>query len=117
MASQLPATLDICRIRGDTFPFTVTISQGGSPVDISGYTIVMTVDPSEEPSDALNNLFSLTGTVTDGPNGQVTFALTAPDADQTPGEYYHDMQFTDLSGNIRTFAKGSYEVIQDITKV
>ena len=116
MSSQLPATLDLCRVRGDTFPFTVQIVVDGTPLDITGYTIVMTVDPSSEPPDALGNLFQNTGVVTDGPNGRVTFTLTALQADQTPGEYFHDMQYTDGGGSIRTFAKGAYEVIQDITK-
>lgn len=116
MANQLPAELNLCRVRGDTFPFSVTITQAGVAVDITGYTIVMTVDPSEEPADALANLFTNTAVITDGPNGVATFTLSAGDADQTPGDYFHDMQLTDGGGNIRTFARGTYQVIQDITK-
>jgi hypothetical protein len=116
MASQKPATLNLCRTRGDTFPFTVVISQDGSVVDITGYTIIMTVDPSNEPADALNNLFSVTATVPTGTDGRAVFTLTAPNADQTPGEYFHDMQLTDGGGNIRTFARGTYLIEQDIGK-
>lgn len=116
MANQLPATLNICRVRGDTFPFAVVISQGGSVVDISGYTIVMTVDPSDEPADALNNLFTLAATIPTGTDGRALFTLSALNADQTPGDYFHDMQLTDGAGNIRTFAKGTYQVLQDVTK-
>ena len=114
MANQLPAELNICRVRGDTFPFSVTISQAGTAVDITGYTIIMTVDPSSEPTDALANLFENTGVITDGPNGIVTFTLSLADSSQTPGEYFHDMQLTDGSGFVRTFANGTYEVLQDI---
>lgn len=116
MASQLPATLNICRVRGDTFPFSVTITQAGTPVNITGYTIVMTVDPSDEPADALANLFTTTAAITDGPNGVATFTLTVGNANQAPGDYFHDMQLTDGGGAIRTFAKGTYQVLQDITK-
>lgn len=116
MANQLPAVLDLCRVRGDTFPFSVTITQVGAPVDITGYTIVMTVDPSDAPADASGNLFTNTAVITDGPNGVATFTLSTPDADQTPNDYFHDMQLTDGSGAIRTFAKGKYQVLQDITK-
>lgn len=117
MANQLPATLDICRRRGDTFPFTVSISVAGSALNITGFTgIVMTVDPSEEPADAMNNLFVNTGVISDGPNGEVTFTLSVDDADQTPGEYFFDMEYVDTGGFIRTFAKGAWVVEQDISK-
>lgn len=116
MANQLPATLNLCRTRGDTFPFSITFTQAGVPINITGYTIVLTVDPSEEPADALNNLFTATAVITDGPNGVATFELTPTQADQTPGDYFHDIQATDGGGLIRTAAKGTYQVLQDITK-
>jgi hypothetical protein len=117
LASQLPAELNICRVRGDTFPFTVTISVAGSPLDITGFTgITMTVDPSEEPADALGNLFASTGVITNALAGEVTFTLSVADADQTPGDYFMDMEYTDAGGFIRTFAKGTYQVLQDISK-
>ena len=116
-ANQQPAELNICRTRGDTFPFTVTISVAGSPLDLTGFgAITMTVDPSDEPVDATNNLFTNTGVISDAVNGEVTFTLSTADADQTPGDYFHDMQYVDAGGFIRTFAKGTYQVLQDITK-
>ena len=116
MAVQLPTTLNLCRVRGDTFPFTVVLKSGTTAIDITGFAIVMTVDPSDEPTTNTNNLFQASGVVTDGPAGKVTFTLTSGQADQTPGDYFYDMQYTDGAGAIRTFAKGTYQVIQDVTK-
>ena len=115
--TQEPVSINITRVRGDTFPFSFAIKDSdGNAIDITGYSFILTVDPSDEPPDASNNLFALTGTVTDGPGGIVQFALTAMQADQTPATYYYDVQMTDTSGNIRTIIKGEWAVQQDITK-
>ncbi len=110
--------VDLCFQRGDTEPWTFTIVNKTTAVaiDITGFSFLLTVDPSDEPVDAVNNLFQLTGTVTDGPGGVVQFAMSAANADQTPQEYFFDLQQTDAGGAIRTIAKGVYEFQQDITK-
>ncbi len=112
-----PNTHDMCRVRGDTYSFTIKITSNGStPIDISTFSYLLTVDPSEEPADNLNNLFQLVGTITDGPGGIVSWDITAGEADQTPGIYFYDIQQTDGSGKITTILKGRWEVVQDITK-
>ena len=116
MASQLPSVLNLCRTRGDTFPFTISIEVDELPLDITGFTIVLTVDTLEDPPNSATQVFQASGVVTNGPLGQVTFSLTTPQAATTPGDYFYDMQYTDLSSKIRTFAKGTWTVIQDITK-
>jgi hypothetical protein len=116
MANQLPQEIDICRVRGDTFPFTVQIRQNGTAVDITGYTVVMTVNRQSTPSNTDRQLFQSTGVINDGPSGQVVFTLTPTQANQTPGDYFYDMQYTDGGGFVRTFVKGAYQVVQDITK-
>lgn len=111
------ATAEICRRRGDTYPFTVQFTDSsGTAIDITGFTYLLTVDPSEAPSSNTNNLFQNTPTVTDGPNGTVTVELSSTDADQQPGEYFFDIQQTDSSGRIRTVLTGQWNITQDITK-
>jgi hypothetical protein len=112
-----PAAVNICVTRGDTAPWTFTIKQStGVPLDISGYNFLLTVDPDENPTSSTNNLFSLTGTVTNAAGGIVQFALTSLQANQTPGVYYFDVQMTDTASKIKTIAKGQFEIEQDITK-
>lgn len=112
-----PQDIDICISRGDTVPWTFTIKDdAGTPVDITGFSFLLTVDPSDEPSGSGDNLFQLTGAIVDGPNGIVRFNMSALQADQTPDVYYFDLQMTDGTSAIRTVAKGQFEFHQDITK-
>ena len=111
--------VNICRVRGDTTSFTVTLTTDGTtPIDITGDDVVLTVDPSPAPPTAANNLFTLTGVLTDPTNGVVTFTLTTGEADQAPGTYFYDVQWTDTAGSgaIATVLKGEWQVVQDITK-
>lgn len=112
-----PQEQDICRKRGDTNPFTLTIKDGdGNAIDISLYAFVLTVDPSPDPADASENLFQLSGTIVDGPNGIVSFEPTTLQADQEPDTYFYDVQMTDDASKIRTILQGEFEISQDITK-
>lgn len=112
-----PVELDICVTRGDTTPWTFTVkSDSTTPVDITGFSFILTVDPSDEPSGAGDNLFALTGAITDALNGIVQFSMSVAQADQTPNVYFHDLQMTDGASALRTIAKGEFEFKQDITK-
>ena len=117
MAQIKPTDLPLCRTRGDTFPHTFALKDSaGSAIDITGFTFLMTVDPSEEPTDATGNLFQLTGVITNAAGGLFQFAPTTVQANQTPNEYYYDVQMVDGSGALRTILKSTYTFTQDITK-
>lgn len=107
----------ICRYRGDTYPWTFTIKdENDAVIDITSFTFKLTVDPNLSPRDATDNLFVLTGAVTDGPNGVVQFDLSAAQADQPGGIYYYDLEWVDTSSKIRTIAKSTFEFREDVTK-
>lgn len=109
---------DITRKRGDTYADEIEVkSQNtGLVLDVTGYTFVMAIDPSKFPETATNNLYSINGTILDGPNGIVEFAPSAVQADQIPGIYYYEIQMTDTTGRIRTISSGKYTYTQDIVK-
>jgi hypothetical protein len=112
-----PSEINICRVRGDTYPFTVTVKDGdGNPINITAYGFLLTVDPAPDPPDASENLLQLAGVILDGPNGIVQFQPSALDADQEPDTYYYDLQMEDGSGDFRTILKGTFTISQDITK-
>ena len=115
--SQNPLNIPICRTRGDTRSFTFELrdKDTSAAIDITGRSYLLTVNSEEDPSNTDNELFQLTGTV-DGPNGKVTFSLSTGQADQTPGEYYYDLQETGTDSSIKTRVKSTYTVSQDITK-
>ena len=112
-----PDDIPLCRVRGDTYADQFTIrSDTGVAVNITGFSFTLTVAPSDAPTDALGNLFQLTGTVTNGLGGVVEFAPSAIQADQLPGSYFYDIQMIDGGAAIRTIINGDYEISQDITK-
>ena len=104
--------------RGDSRPRTITVrdSETGLPIDITGATFLMTVDPTIDPLVITANLFQLTGTITNADRGQVEFAPTSTDTDQAPATYYYDIQMTDAEGYLSTIAVDEFIIIQDITK-
>ena len=108
---------DITRKRGDTHAveFAVTDSSG-TAIDVTGYTFLFTVDPNKYPATSADNVFQLTGVITDAAAGLVEFAPTALQADMTPGTYFFDCQMTDDNSRIRTIDSGKFKIVQDITK-
>lgn len=108
----------ISRKRGDTYAdeIVVTSATTGLPIDITGYTFTMTLDPAKDPATAANNLYTLTGTIIDAPNGRVEFAPSALQADQPPGAYFYDVQMVDGAGRKRTILLDKYKYEQDISK-
>lgn len=115
-ANYTPTACDITIIRGDTPPIAVNVTDtSGDAVDVTGATFLMTVDTSPEPANSDNNLFQVSGVITDAAAGAVLFALSAVNTAQPAGEYYYDIQMTQ-SGVIRTLLKGAFTVNTDITK-
>lgn len=113
-----PTKVNLERKRGDSYgdEFTISSTTTGAIVDITGYTFLMTVDPSADPEDSTTNLFQVAGNITSALFGKVEFAPTAEQTDLPAATYYHDVQMTDGSGRKRTIAFGKYTITQDITK-
>ena len=108
---------DITRKRGDTYAdeFTIKSASTGAPINITGYTFLMTLDPSKNPVDNTANIYQLTGTILDAAAGRVEFAPNATQANQL-GTFYYDVQMVDGVPRKRTIVSGKYKYEQDITK-
>lgn len=105
--------------RGDSYPFELTVKdkETGNPIDITGYSFLFTVNTSKDPIDAADEVFSVSGVLDGTPStGKVSFTPTAVQTNIDKKKYYYDVQMTDDSGNIRTIAKNSFSILQDITK-
>lgn len=108
--------LDISVSRRDTASWEMVIADDDDvPIDITGFSFLLSVDPSEDPSSSGTRLFQLTGTITDAENGVVQFAMNSTQANQEPATYYYDLQQTDGSGKTRTLAAGKWKVEPTIT--
>ncbi len=105
------------RHRGDTYANVLTIKNAdGTPLNLTGYTVTLTVDRRKEPTDNTTMVFQLTGTLTAPTEGKVSFTPSAPNAATAAGTYYYDIQLTDGSGAIKTAGPGKFVFKQDITK-
>lgn len=108
---------NIERKRGDTYADEITVKskKTGQPINITGYTFLLTVASVKAPVDTTTKVFQLTGTIIDAAAGRVGFAPTESQADRL-GKFYYDIQMTDAAGRKRTILEGEYKFVQDITK-
>lgn len=121
MADMRPVTIDIHRVRGDTFPIRFNIAdEDGVAIPITGWTFRFTVDPEAEPADATQNTFQLTIgsglSIVDGPGGVLQVGPFEDAQVAEVVEHHYDLQAVDSSSNIRTIAKGAWNLYQDVTK-
>lgn len=107
----------ITRRRGDTYAdeFTVKSASTGLPINITGYSFLMTLDPKKDPPDDTTKIYQLTGTIVDATAGRVEFAPSAVQANQL-GQFFYDVQMIDGAGRKRTLVVDKYKYEQDITK-
>ncbi len=122
MAKEIVGEI-ICRKRGDTAPDVINVLDPESvldpkgPLNIAGFSYKMTVNTEKDPETGVGNeIVSLTGVITDAPNGEVEFDWSAAEADQTPDVYWYDIEQIDSTSRIKTIAKNQYIFFQDITK-
>lgn len=111
--------LDLELIRGDTetVQFTLRDAASGELIDLSGYTLTLTIKPTtaRDDDDDSAAICSVTGTI--GGPGTVTFELAPEDfatmARDTPYDY--DVQGVDGS-TVRTLVRGTARCTFDVTR-
>jgi hypothetical protein len=112
-----PTTVDITRKRGDTYAdeIIVTSARTRAPLDITGCSFVLVLDPEPAPATSTSNVYSITGTVLDAAAGRVEFAPSEAQADRV-GTFFYEVQMTDSAGRKRTITGGRYTYTQDLAK-
>jgi len=101
-----------CFTRGDNVAIKATLTDNAddSAIDLTGCTVVLTVNSDIFPDDDTNEVFVLTGDIQSPPtDGIVHFQPTTTQANQTPGVYFYDIQVTFLDGSRLTVATGEWE--------
>lgn len=113
-SARKPKRYDIELYQGDTFSFSLVLKNGGTPINVTGWTAqaqikkVSDSSPGETP-----NLAVTVGTS----DGKFTISLTdtATAALQGNTEYKYDVQLSDGTEK-RTFIGGVITVTEDITE-
>ena len=109
---------------GDTYDMGFTVERAGSPLNIVGATIYLTVKEDEIKPDADAKLQLSTADaaeieITDGPNGRFTVHFVGVGLKSTAnivGEYPYDIQVKLAAGTIITVARGVIEFLEQITR-
>lgn len=105
-------------IAGDTFnglSFTVTLTSGAvtAPIDLTDVDIKV-VFKKQGISTVVSTLEIGSGiTLDDAVNGE--FSIDAFTVFTTPYTYEYDMQFTYASGVVKTYLKGFFKVLEQIS--
>lgn len=103
-------------VRGDTKTQRMIVKDSdGAVVDVTGYSAKLSVNTEPNPADETNELFELTGVLTDAVNGVIDFTPTALQAKQTPDVYFYDIQITTDVSVVCTVASGKWTVGADVT--
>lgn len=103
--------------RGDSdFKKFQVLQSDGSPDDITGRTYRLTTSESAQPHDVDTPIFTLTGIITDAPNGIVEFAPTPTDTDIEHRTLYYDIEETDGGGRVKTLLIGTCLITADISR-
>ena len=103
---------EVIYYRGDSYAkeFTITDETTGDPINITGYTLTMTVDSKKVPTDALTEQFTITGTIINALAGVVSFTPTAVNNDMTEKTYYYKIRMSS-GATIRTAIRDKYVII------
>lgn len=107
--SICPANFDIFIHQGDENPWTITLRGPNQQLlNVTSYAFDLDVDEIENPPDLTTQVFTLEGTVTDGPNGVVQFALDSLQAATELGRYYYTLRAVDNLGRDLIIATGLF---------
>ena len=90
----------------------------GLPLDVTGFTAVLTMDPSPNPPDNTNNVFTAPGAPVVGQetDGQISFDFAGfATAGVAPNTYFYDVCVTDPAGDTCVVLIGKYIIKQKIS--
>lgn len=107
---------DIIRYRGETRVIQRTIqNEAGAVLNIAGWSVVLTVNREENPTDSDEEIMRLTGVVTDAPNGVCEFYPEPADVDYV-GRFYYDIWAVDAVTKESLMIKGQFIFLERIYK-
>jgi hypothetical protein len=106
--------INLCVIQGDEKSYNLAFTSGGSPLDITGAIIKMSIKRSIADNSPLISK-TVTGH-TDPANGKTTITLSTTDTGQAIGNYYYDIQISGASIPKKTVMKGKMAITWQATK-
>lgn len=100
---------------GDDFTQNLTIKDSDGAVDISGWTVFVTVKSDIDDSDTDAEITVDVTTHDDAANGETSFTFQSSDTKGLDGLYEYDIQVKKSNGDIKTLQMGSVEFVKGVT--
>lgn len=102
--------------RGDTHVLTCIFEDtAGAKIDITGWTLYLTVKYSPDDLDAAAVLSKKVTSHTFPLQGRTKITMTAAETKSLFGDYYYDIQYKKVDGTIQTALSGKILFTKDIT--
>lgn len=117
-AYEAPTTFTC--LQGSTFSKTLRWTDGGYPINLTGYTAAMQVKSSYGSATSIITLSTANGriTIANPTNGELVLTISSEDtADLPTGEYLFDIEVTSLSGTVTRLVQGPFIVLPEVTTV
>jgi hypothetical protein len=112
--SNLPATRQVNLpppTQGDDVGYELEFTQAGAPVDISGWTVRMTI--KRDPNDDAPVLQAV-ATISDAGGGIARINLASADTESLIGQYFYDIE-ADTGQEVRTLMYGMVPFTEQVT--
>lgn len=103
----------IKRYRGDTKDVVLFLTKDKVIFPLAGASAILSVSTEKSPTG--NTYLFQSTAVVDEAEGSLSFPITTENADNL-GDFFYDVQLTDVSNKISTILKGKWGFEQDITK-
>lgn len=113
-----PGTYNIIAYQGANWDRTFTITQGGTALNLTGYTSAMQV---REAADSTATLLSLStggsGITLGGTAGTVAVVITSTQSAAIPaGSYAYDLEITSSGNEVTRLIQGAFTVSGNVTR-
>jgi hypothetical protein len=112
---------DVAMFSGDTRVLAFTVTQAGdsTPVDLTGATAIKwkcarKLSGGFSSTVTLSKALGAGITVTDADAGQLQVLLSPADTAALSGRFYHELEITDVAGNVSTVAIGTLTIAKDL---
>jgi hypothetical protein len=111
-----PGTYNLTVYQGADFDRTFTVTQGGSALNLTGYTSAMQVREAADSTAYLLSLTSGSGITLGGTAGTIAVAITSAQSSAlSAGSYAYDLELI-AGSQITRLLQGSVNVVGNVTR-
>ena len=111
-----PGTYNLTVYQGANFDRTFTVTQGGSALNLTGYTSAMQIREAADSTADLLSLTSGSGITLGGTAGTIAVAITSAQSSAlSAGSYAYDLELI-AGSQITRLLQGSVNVVGNVTR-